>query len=98
MTPTPPPAGPRPTVRQLSYLRALAERTGQSFSRPHTRAQASREIQRLKAAAPSTPLERKLERHDWAAEAAAREANCDVPIDPDAELEGYLATASWRRR
>ena len=41
----------RPTRRQLAYLRSLAERTGQTFAYPHTRGQASREIQRLEAGA-----------------------------------------------
>ena len=40
----------RPTQRQLAYLRSLADRTGQTFAYPHTRGQASREIQRLKRA------------------------------------------------
>lgn len=94
MTPT----GERPaTARQLGYLRALAERTGQTFATPRTSAQASREIKRLKATRPSTRTERALERHDWQAEAAAREANCDVPIAPD-ELTGYSSSATWRRR
>ena len=42
----------RPTPRQLTYLRGLAERTGQTFTYPHTFAEARREIDRLKAAAP----------------------------------------------
>ena len=37
-----------PTPAQLRYLRALAEQTGTTFSLPHTRAQASCEIDRLK--------------------------------------------------
>ena len=89
--------GPRPTPRQLSYLRALAQRTGQTFTWPVTRSQASREIRRLKAATPSSAVEREIERHDRAAETAAREANCDVPIRPD-ELQGYGSTATWRRQ
>ena len=36
----------RPTRRQLVYLRSLATRTGQTFTYPHTRRQASREIER----------------------------------------------------
>jgi hypothetical protein len=97
MTPTAEPGAKRPTARQLSCLRALAQRSGQTFTWPGTRAAASREIRRLKQAAPSTRVERELERFDWAAEAAAREANCDVPIRPD-ELQGYGSSATWRRR
>jgi hypothetical protein len=52
----------RPTARQLSYLKALAERAGQTFAYPRSAADASREIGRLKAARPSTRADRKLER------------------------------------
>jgi hypothetical protein len=38
-----------PTAKQLSYLRTLAARTGQSFIAPRTRSEASAEIRRLKA-------------------------------------------------
>jgi hypothetical protein len=97
MTPAFGGGAPRPTARQLSYLRALAERAGQTFTWPRTRAEATREIRRLKAATPSSRIERDLERLDWTAEAAAREANCDVPIRSD-ELQGYGSSATWRRR
>jgi hypothetical protein len=36
----------KPTAKQLAYLRALAIRTGQTFTRPASRSEASREIQR----------------------------------------------------
>jgi hypothetical protein len=35
-------------LRQLSYLKSLANRTGQTFSYPHLAAEASAEINRLK--------------------------------------------------
>jgi hypothetical protein len=38
-----------PTSRQLQFVRSLAEQTGTSFTPPKTRAQASREIERLLA-------------------------------------------------
>jgi hypothetical protein len=37
----------KPTSRQLSYLRVLAEQTGTSFTSPASTSQASREIKRL---------------------------------------------------
>ena len=82
MTPKP------PSARQLNYLKALANRTGQTFTYPRTSSDASREIQRLKTVRPSSRIEVGLERHDLAAEHAAREANCDVPIHRS-EIEGY---------
>jgi hypothetical protein len=91
MTPKP------PSARQLNYLKALANRTGQTFTYPTTSGDASREIQRLKAVRPSSRIERELERHDLAAERAAREANCDVPVNRS-EIEGYGSTATWRQR
>lgn len=97
MTPTSGAGAPRPTARQLNYLRALAQRAGQTFTWPRTRVQASREIRRLKAVTPSSAIERELERVDWPADVGAREANCDVPIRP-AELQGYGSAATWRRR
>jgi hypothetical protein len=91
MTPTP------PSARQLNYLKALANRTGQSFAYPKTSRDASREIQRLKTVRPSSRVELELERLDFAAEQAARQANCDVPLDVS-EIEGYGSTATWSRR
>lgn len=37
----------RPSAKQLAYLRALADRTGQTFTYPRTARQASAEIRRL---------------------------------------------------
>lgn len=91
MTPKP------PSARQLSYLKALANRTGQTFPYPKTSRDASRQIGRLKAVRPSSRAELELERLDLGAEQAAREANCDVPVDLS-EIEGYGSTAAWSRR
>ena len=51
----------RPTRKQLSYLRTLAERTGQTFAYPRTIEQAAREIRRLKAVRPSARVERAID-------------------------------------
>jgi len=91
MTPKP------PSCRQLNYLKALGNRTGQTFTYPKTSRDASRKIQRLKTARPSSSVELVLERRDLAAEQAAREANCDVPVDPS-EIEGFASTATWSQR
>jgi hypothetical protein len=97
MTPASSPGEERPTSRQLAYLRTLAQRTGQTFSWPTTRSAASREIRRLETVPSITQVDREMERHDWAAEAAAREANCDVPIRPH-ELDGYGSSTTWSQR
>ena len=91
MTPKP------PSARQLNYLKALANRTGQTFTYPKTSSDASREIQRLKTVRPSSRIELEIERLDLTAEQDAREANCDVRVDLS-EIEGYGSTATWSRR
>jgi hypothetical protein len=37
-----------PTPKQLAYLKALAARSATSFTYPHSRSEASREIERLR--------------------------------------------------
>ena len=86
----------RPTQRQLAYLRSLANRTSQTFAYPHTRGQASREIQRLKQASSSTRIERSIERKE-VADAIARGPEDAAAVRPD-EVVGFGATATWRER
>lgn len=88
MTPKP------PSARQLNYLKALANRTGQTFTYPKTTREASREIRRLKQIRPSSRIELALERMDLASEQAARAANCGVPIQPT-EIDGYGSNCRW---
>ena len=88
---------PKPaTPRQQRYLRALALRTGQTFTPPTSSADASRQIQRLRNVRPSTRDELAYERSFIAEENAARAANCDVPLT-DADVRGFGSTATWNR-
>ncbi len=48
----------QPSARQLRYLRALCEATGQTTTWPKTKSEASRAIARLKRQPVSTPQER----------------------------------------
>jgi hypothetical protein len=89
MTPTDRP----PSARQLAYLKALAERAGQTFCHPRTAAHASREIARLRAA-PSGRAERELER---AGDPTVREAIEDAAVIRGFELVGYGSSCTWRR-
>jgi Protein of unknown function (DUF3072) len=84
--------GPKPTSKQLSYLRALADLTGSTFTPPTTRAQASREIERLKALPTSSASERRRDRRA-VQDAMAR----DVPASSVRahETRGYGSTARW---
>jgi hypothetical protein len=82
-----------PKPRQLSYLRDLAKKAGESFSYPRTRAQASAEINRLKRRPALTIAERRREA------AEAHRGIGGIPGDAaavrDEELAGHGATAHW---
>lgn len=95
MTPTLRMGEQRPTARQLAYLKALAERTGQTFAYPHTSAQASAQIARLKRTAPSTRTERALEQLD---DRVARELAQDPSAIHGFEIAGYGSSATWSQR
>lgn len=82
-----------PTRKQLSYLRSLAQRAGQTFVVPRTRAQASNEIRRLKAVRSSGFAFAELE-----AETVARVAHLDTALVRPDEIAGYGADCGWRYR
>jgi hypothetical protein len=84
---------PRPTAKQLAYLRSLAHRTGQTFAYPRTAAQASREIRRLKNARPSSRIERAIERRQIA-DAIATGPD-DAARVRDAEIQGFGSNCRW---
>ena len=52
----------KPTAKQLAYLRALAERTGTTFSPPQTKAEASVAIARLSCRPRSGAAEARTDR------------------------------------
>jgi hypothetical protein len=85
-----------PTPRQLAYLRALAERAGQTFATPRTRQQASAEIRRLKSAPADTRLERNIERNE-VADAIAKGPHDSARVTAS-EVNGYGSSATWSRR
>jgi hypothetical protein len=85
-----------PTAKQLAYLRALADRTGQTFATPRTTGEASAEIRRLKAAPAESRLERRIER-DEIADAIAAGPQDAARVTP-AEVTGYGPSATWSRR
>ena len=86
----------RPATRkQLAYLRALAAKTGQTFTLPRTSAEASREIQRLKQARPMTSAELEIERE--IADAVTL-GNRDSARVRRSELTGYGSSATWSQR
>jgi hypothetical protein len=87
------PTTSKPTARQLAYLKALAQRTGQTFTYPKTIADASAEIARLKGTPPSSRLERRIE-HKLIADQIQSGAGDATRVRED-EISGRGATASW---
>jgi hypothetical protein len=83
----------KPTSKQLAYLRALAERTGTTFTPPTTSSEASSEIRRLRALPSSSPSERTRERRQVQHDLAER------PDDATAirarDLRGYGSKCQW---
>ena len=82
-----------PTAKQLAFLRALAQRTGETFASPRTRAQASSEIRRLHQRKPSSRVERRLDSRDVARDLQA--GSGDAVRFRDDEVQGYGSSARW---
>ena len=88
MAPTDP-----PSPQQQRYLRSLAQKTGTTFTPPTTRAEAGREIRRLKRLGASPAHER---REDRKAVADGLECRGDQAAVRDDEIDGWGSTATWR--
>ena len=80
-----------PSPKQQRYLHSLAEQTGTSFTPPTTRAEASREIARLKRLSASPRHERAEDRKAIAKAPRGGEAR----VRPS-EVSGYGSNAHWR--
>jgi hypothetical protein len=83
----------KPTSRQLSYLKSLANRTGQTFTYPHTAAEASAQINRLKHTRPSTRTERRVE-HKFIADQIQAGPQDSARVRDD-EISGHGSSATW---
>ena len=83
----------KPTPAQLRYLRDLAQRTGETFTYPHTAAQASDEISRLRQRQPSNRTERAVERRQVIRDIQERPREA-TRIRSD-EIRGHGANAHW---
>ncbi len=86
------PSDERPTQKQQRYLRSLSQRTGTSFTPPATKAEASREIERLKKLSSSPRHERDEDRS--AIERAPRGGSAAVRRS---EVDGYGSNCRWSR-
>ena len=87
------PSGPRPTPRQMRYLRNLAMQRGESFAVPRTFAEASAQIDRLKRRRRSSQVERRIERREVSRDLAF---SGDAAAVRDSEIVGYGSSARWR--
>jgi hypothetical protein len=79
--------------RQLSYLRRLADQTGQTFTYPTTSREASAEIDRLKNTPRQSRSERRVER-ELSADHARVSAGGGTRVHED-ETTGYGSDATW---
>jgi hypothetical protein len=84
----------KPTSKQLGYLKSLADRTGQTFTYPHTAGEATREIKRLQGARSMTRTERYVET------TAVRDQIASGPIHEatrvgEGEIAGHGSSATW---
>jgi hypothetical protein len=84
-----------PTAKQLKLLRELAIERGETFATPQTRAQASREIGRLRARKRSTRTDRAIDRREVSRGLTAGGDDAQVRRS---EITGYGASATWRRK
>jgi hypothetical protein len=85
----------RPTPKQLRLLRTLAVERGQTFAVPHSKAQASRKIARLKSHHPSTRSEATLDRREVSRDLAR---HTDATTTRPDEIVGYGSSARWAGR
>jgi hypothetical protein len=83
-----------PTPKQLRYVRALAARSGTTFTPPHSAGEASRAIDALKKRPASPAYER---RADQLSVARQRGTTDGTAIRPD-EVHGWGAGAQWAGR
>jgi hypothetical protein len=82
--------------KQLSYLKALANRTGTSFTYPTTAAQASAEIKRLKSLKARGTSFAELDTKHGRAPKLTRTVSVSAPI-LRSEIRGYGSSAGWER-
>ena len=83
----------QPTAKQLRYLRDLAQLTATTFAPPKTKAQASREIQRLETQPASTRADRAPERNQ--VQDDLQRGRGDAVRHRAGETSGYGSSARW---
>ncbi len=84
---------PKPTARQLRYLRVLADLTGTTFTPPTSREGASRQIDELKQRPRTSRADRARERA--ALDRDLNHAPRDAVRHRPGETTGYGSSAHW---
>jgi hypothetical protein len=82
-----------PKPKQLSYLKDLAKKAGETFAYPETRAKASAEIKRLLDRKKLSPAERRREAFEDRCQAGERHG--DAAAVREDEVAGWGSTATW---
>lgn len=85
-----------PTPKQLTFLRTLTQRTGQTFVPPQTMAEASKEIKRLLTVKPDTADEIRQERNQIRDDMATQRGDA-ASVRAD-EVDGHGSSAQWAQR
>jgi len=86
-------AAMKPTPKQLGYLRALAQRTAQTFTYPKTAEQASAEIKRLQGHKATPTADRRREQR--ATQRDMDTCRGDAARVRQSELAGHRSSAQW---
>jgi hypothetical protein len=84
----------KPTPGQLRYLRDLAMQRGESFATPHTFAQASHEIDRLKQRKRTPRSDVRRELREVSQDMATRRGDA-AQVQIGVETRGYGSSATW---
>lgn len=83
----------KPTPKQMRYLKALAQRTGQTFTLPRTADQASAEIKRLRGVKATPTADRTRELRD--VQTAMATERGDAARYEETDVDGHGSTARW---
>jgi hypothetical protein len=84
-----------PTARQQRYLRALAQRTRQTFAVPRTKAEASAEIRRLQGVTAAIFSDRRADDRQVGRDFSTGTAASPRIREDETTTTGYGTTARW---
>lgn len=88
-------SSPKPTPRQLRYLRVLAEQTGSTFTPPTSSPQARRMIEEIKARKRTPHGDIRRERRELTRDMASHHGDA-AQVKPE-EISGHGSSATWAK-